>query len=62
MYVCESQIGEPVKETEGVVRERYRKEKEGKMQFQITCACGAAWVGMCWSLGETQGAVLVERD
>lgn len=18
------------------------------MQFQITCACAAAWVGMCW--------------
>lgn len=62
MYVCERQIGESVKEMKGVVHERCRKEKEGKMQFQITCACGAAWVGMCWRLGETQRAVLVERD
>lgn len=23
------------------------KEKEGKIQFQITCACGAVWVGKC---------------
>lgn len=52
MYVCERAIGKPVKERaskrERVVCASDSREKEGKMQFQITCACGAAWVGMCW--------------
>lgn len=46
MYACEKQIEE--RERGLCEREIGERRKEGKMQFQITCACAAAWVGMCW--------------
>lgn len=54
IFTCERPIGGQVKDPGrrrgGCVREREEERgKEGKLKFQITCARGAAWVGMCWS-------------